>query len=245
MIYIILGGSRAGKTTFTINTFLRCESSEYKDLITLTETDSAILFGTYRSDDRRKGTDTTNRKDILVYFSQIEKLKEKKKDIVLEGTRVSGKLLQQLFVSGYDVQLIWIKASPNKILERNRNAGNTQTTHHFIAEVTKAQYAFWRYALLCNGVIYDTDSINEPEEWENFDINSPRIEVNERLWFSEFRNFCLKSDTVNSSEDFATCFVNVIQYPSCVKVYGTEKGYKSISSKSAAFPELISERWKK
>ena len=75
MIYLIVGGSRAGKTTFVENSFLRGhENTEHDDLFTYTENEKYIIFGSYNRDDRRKGTDTTSRRDIKQYFDQIERL---------------------------------------------------------------------------------------------------------------------------------------------------------------------------
>jgi uncharacterized protein (UPF0335 family) len=203
------------------------------------------VFGSYETGSRRKGTDTTSRQDITRYFEQIERLADRKKDIVLEGTRVSGKLIQQLVTNGYDVRLIWIRSSASKILQRNRDNGNTQTASHFVAEVTKAEFAFWRYAEICRGMIFDSENNDETESWPAFNLDSEKIEKNSRSWYIAFMHYVAKTNVMNSSESFATCFINVVQYPNCVTVKQEQNGYKSMIWRDREVPKLINARWKK
>lgn len=247
MIYLIVGASRAGKTTFTENTFLRGrDNHEYRDIFTLTENDEYILFGKYGVEDRRKGTDTTNRKDITKYYEQIERLKEKNKDIVLEGTRLSTKLFMQLFLGGYECKLFWIYSSPEKILERNREKGNEQTTSHFVAEATKAKYMFWKYAQLFDGEIIDTNWINNSEDWERLEKGTEcSIKRSDTIDFARyFADYIYPLKKMHEAEDFASCFLNVITNPSFVKVK-SDGSFESIVKKENAIPRIINEKWKK
>ena len=96
MIYLIIGGSCAGKSQFVKNSFLKGKPfKEYKDLVTICETDTDFMLGKYNLDIRQTGTDRISRKDIPLFFDQIKRLYRRGKNVVCEGDKISYKPAQQ------------------------------------------------------------------------------------------------------------------------------------------------------
>lgn len=74
MIYIVIGPSCSGKSTFVVNSFIRGENTkENKDIITYCETDTCFLIGKWFDPRRVKGLDRISRAQIPLIVDQVKK----------------------------------------------------------------------------------------------------------------------------------------------------------------------------
>ena len=162
-IYLIIGGSHAGKTSFVLNTFGRGRTGTFrKDLVGLTEYDDCILFGDYIVDKRTKGTDTITRIWLNRLYPQIEKLVPLGKDIVLEGDRiVSRPLFDKIAELGVETVLIWVKCSINTTLERNKAFNSTAQESTLRGAWKRAENIYKEYYRQFNGMIVYSDTIED------------------------------------------------------------------------------------
>lgn len=159
MIYVIIGASHAGKTQFTINSFIKGkECREYKDIIVITETDSAFILGSYSATDRYKGTDKIHRKDIPKIFDQVKALCGRGKDIVIEGDKAtSHPLMDQLLTLGEPIKLYLIRVDVAEMLRRNKADGTKSSESHLRAVLTKCERIYADYEYLTDSEIVVTD----------------------------------------------------------------------------------------
>lgn len=172
MIYLIIGGSCGGKTSFCKNTWLKdCEFELKKDLLFYIETPKAFLIGKYQNVDgrERSGTDTISRSQIGLMFEQVKRLLDKGKDIVLEGEKtVSRKLFNNLLGLSC-VKLILITSNYKKSIERHRHHSNIVKESTLKAICTKANNIFEEYKLLMDGEYIDT-SMFSVEDFKTFSL---------------------------------------------------------------------------
>lgn len=145
MIYIIVGASCAGKTSFTKNSFVgNRDCTEFKDLITVTENKDYYLIGSYLRDSRTLGSDTVNRQDIHLIAPQVQSLLtdakyDNTKDIVLEGDKITSRpLFNSLLELNVPIKLFLIRVSPEISYERNVKNGSRCSYSHLKAVTTKA-----------------------------------------------------------------------------------------------------------
>lgn len=172
MIYIIVGGSHAGKSQLVYNTWLKGKQfKEYKDILTICETDECFVIGPYSGVERRKGTDKVARKDIPRFFDQIKRLMPKGKDIILEGDKIINKtLFNSILESEAECQLIWVKHSLETSIKRNEAFGNSVASVKSLkTPLTKSKNIFKEYGRMFNGMIIDTDNITD---FKNFNLNT-------------------------------------------------------------------------
>lgn len=171
MIYLIIGPSCAGKSSFTVNTFIRDQKCrEYKDLITVCENDSCFLIGKYLVDNRTKGTDRVYRKDIPKILDQVKRLIPKGKDIVLEGDKIcSEPLFTALEQTGEPCKLYWIRCTPETSIARNRKNNSTCSDRYLKTVGSKARNLFWKFYTAFDGEIIDTDEITD---FKNFSLET-------------------------------------------------------------------------
>lgn len=128
MVYVVIGNSHSGKSSFVRNTWIRGrEFVLNRDLMPYSELDDVILIGRYDTGDKRRdGTDSTERKQVGNYAEQILRLLPKGKDIVIEGMRcVSRPMMNKLLENNVEVKLIWIRVSPEVSYQRNLDWGTT------------------------------------------------------------------------------------------------------------------------
>lgn len=159
MIYLIVGGSCCGKTSFVKNTWLKDDNFEQKkDLLYYVETEEAILLGKYSNIDGREraGTDTISRSQIGLMGEQVERLLEKNKDIVLEGDKATSRKLFDKVLSLGEVSLILITCDIAISLKRNVANQTTVKESTLKAALTKARNIFEEYKTIMNGVEIDT-----------------------------------------------------------------------------------------
>lgn len=168
MIYIIIGPSHAGKTSFTVNSFLKGEAKYYKDLVGITECDSAFLIGNYLLDKRARGSDTIARQEVSRIPEQILRLVNRGKDIVLEGDKVCSKAVMKAVLSCKErCKLYYIRCSLHTSIERNAQFNSTVSVSVLKRVATKASNIYADFYSLCDGEIIDTDTITNFSKLSN------------------------------------------------------------------------------
>lgn len=158
MIYIVIGQSGSGKTTFVKNKFLNGETKIVEDVVPYTICENTAALGRYWIGKRTEGTDT------LSYNSQ-ERIKEllpvlikKEYDIVMEGDRINtADMFDYVKRLGQPVKLYLVKCSLLTSMERLQEAGSTITISFVKATKTKALKNFSRYRGVFNGEIIETE----------------------------------------------------------------------------------------
>lgn len=171
MVYLIIGPSCAGKTTFTKNTFIKDkELTEYRDLVQVTECDDCILLGSYLLDRRTLGTDVVARQNIKLIPEQVKRLLPKGKDIVLDGNKIGSrpmfdKLLE--IVPKGEIKLYWIMTTPEISYERNMRNNSTCTWSHLKSAYTRSANLYFQYKDKMNGQQIDTSTVTD---FSNFSL---------------------------------------------------------------------------
>lgn len=158
MIYIIIGQSGSGKTTFVKQKFLFGETKIIEDVIPYTVCGNIAALGRYGIGKRTEGTDT------LSYNSQ-ERIKEllpilmkKGYDIVMEGDRINTPTMFEYIKSlKTEVKLYLVKCSILTSMERLQASGSMITISFVKATKTKAKRNFLRYAETFDGEIIETE----------------------------------------------------------------------------------------
>lgn len=159
MIYIIIGQSGSGKTTFVKQKFLSGDTKIIEDVIPYTVSGGTAALGRYGIGKRTEGTDT------LSYNSQ-ERIKEllpvlikKGYDVVMEGDRINTPDMFEYVKSlSVEVKLYLVKCSLLTSMERLQAAGSMITMSFVKATKTKAKRNFLRYAKSFNGEIIETEA---------------------------------------------------------------------------------------
>lgn len=161
MIYLIVGGSHAGKTSFVKNSFIRNKQIHvYKDLTWVTETDDCYLLGRYDLDKRAIGTDCISRCEIPVIPEQIDRLlSSNKNNIVLEGDKICSRTVFNHVKSlNVPTKLYWIRVSPEISIQRNKEFNTTVSNKLLKSVCTKAKNIYYEYCDIFDGEIFDTDN---------------------------------------------------------------------------------------
>lgn len=191
MIYIVIGPSCSGKSTFVVNSFIKGKNAkETKDILTLCETDACFLIGKWFDSRRVKGLDRISRAQIPLIVEQVKKLIRKNKHIILEGDKVvSQKIFRELLLTGEKCKLFWIRCSAETSLNRNRKNGSTQQESSIRAVATKAKNIFYMFRNEMDGEIIDTENI---VDWDNFNMSTAsRISAKSNVDFTGFAVFIL------------------------------------------------------
>ena len=186
MIYIIVGASCAGKTSFTKNSFIGTrECKEFKELITVTENENYYLIGNYLREGRTLGSDTVNRVDIPLIGPQVKLLLESdeydhNKDIVLEGDKITSRPLFNFLLSlGVPIKLFLINVSPEISYERNMKNGSRCSFSHLKAVTHKALNIFNEYKDRMNGTMVDASEVSD---FTTFSMYNYKEFVEESIW---------------------------------------------------------------
>ena len=164
MIYIIVGPSHAGKTSFTVNSFIHNQDcTYYKDIVGVTECDTCYLIGNYCVDKRAKGSDTVARQEVKFIGEQIKKLVEKNdKDIILEGDKICSRpLLDFIEMLNTKCKLYLITCSLENSLKRNEAFNSTVSTSVLKRVKTKSENIYQLYYDKFDGEYIITDSITD------------------------------------------------------------------------------------
>lgn len=157
MIYIIIGQSGAGKTTFTKQNFLKEPIEIIEDVITYSRSLNGICaLGKYGIGKRTEGTDTLSYSAKNKIKLQLKKLKGK--DILLEGDRINNReIFDFISTLGDEVKLYLITCSLKTSMERLRAAGSSITLTFVRATKTKSKKMFLEYSGRFNGEVIKTD----------------------------------------------------------------------------------------
>ena len=176
MVYLIVGGSCSGKTSFVKNKFI---SNDYgimkKDILPYFETEKRIFIGIYDgkkgANGRTDGTDRINRHDIPKFAEQIIKFYKEnpRKDIILEGDKiVSRPLWNKLIENNIECKVYLIECSIEKSLERNKKNNSTNKEKTLKACTTRAKNIFYEYKDIFNGEIINSENV---EDFSKFGID--------------------------------------------------------------------------
>lgn len=175
MIYIIVGPSHAGKTSFTANSFIAGqECVYYKDIVGVTECETCYLIGNYVTDKRARGSDMVARQEVKFIADQIIKLLPNGKDIVLEGDKIcSHPLLDRLKDSEAKCKLYYIRCSVSTSLKRNKAFNSTVKDSVIKRVATKAKNIYIDYYKDFDGELVDTDDITDFTSFSRYskDVN--------------------------------------------------------------------------
>ena len=163
MIYVIVGPSHAGKTSFTVNSFMDPSAKPYKDIVWITECEKSFLIGNYCIEKRARGSDYISRQDIVKIKDQIQKLFETSpKDIVLEGDKIcSSKIMNKIMEIGAPCKMYYIKCSLNTSIQRNMAFNSTVSRQLLQTVASKARNLYQRYSGVFDGEYVETDDIRD------------------------------------------------------------------------------------
>lgn len=158
MVYIIIGQSGSGKTTFTKNRFLNGETRVVEDEIPYTVCGNVAALGRYNIGKRTEGTDTLSYNSQEKIKRLLPRLIKDGYDIVVEGDRINTPdMFDYIKGLGQGVKLYLVKCSILTSIERLRAAGSNITISFVKATKTKARKNYQRYGKLFNGEIIDTE----------------------------------------------------------------------------------------
>lgn len=159
MIYIIIGQSGSGKTTFTKNRFLTGQTTIVEDEIPYTLCGNTAALGRYNIGKRTEGTDTLSYNSQAKIKNLLPRLIKQGFDVVMEGDRINTPdMFNYIRSLGEDVKLYLVKCSILTSMERLQAAGSTITITFVKATKTKAKRNFIRFAKIFNGEIIDTEA---------------------------------------------------------------------------------------
>lgn len=157
MIYIVIGQSGSGKTTFVKQRWLAGNSQIVEDEVPYTVCDGRALIGKYNVGLRTEGTDTLPYDALPRILKQIDRLYPHM-DIVLEGDRINNRrLFEHILRRGYAAKLFLLRCSIVTSVKRLRAAGSKITPKFVKATRTKSEHNFLRYASAMDGEVVVTD----------------------------------------------------------------------------------------
>ena len=169
MIYIVIGPSCAGKSTFVKNSFIKdSQLTLFNDIIKVTESDYAYLIGDYTAktvDGRLRGTDAIARQYLKLVVPQINNLiRTFPKDVVIDGDKIYSHNIFDALVSltpFIKVELDYIWCSEKTSIERNKKNGATMKESAIKALSTKPYNLYMEYKDKFYSHIYNTEGITD------------------------------------------------------------------------------------
>ena len=176
MIYLIIGGSCCGKTSFVKNTWLKGKNFQTKkDILYYVETDEAIIIGKYSNIDgrERSGTDTISRSQVGLIGEQVKRLLTFGKAIILDGDKATSRKLFNILLTMGKVQLILIHCTIDISLMRNREQNTIVRESTLKAILTKAKNIFGEYRDVMNGIEIDTSNFTI-SDFKNYSLSNYR-----------------------------------------------------------------------
>jgi len=177
-VYVVIGPSNAGKTMFVSNSFIDNKSCKYyKDIVDVTETDTAYLIGNWLLDKRIRGTDVIARQYLGKIFTQIERLSRinSTKSIVIEGFKIHSRPLINKLISGnYHIELYYLYCSLETSRARNFACDPSSTAtyrlHNWIYTSAKNLYLEYKDKISCH--FMNTERLSTYEDFMRLNLNT-------------------------------------------------------------------------
>lgn len=161
MIYVVIGQSGAGKTTFVKNKFLvgELEPQGKAYPIPVTKCGDIYAIGRYGIGIRTEGTDATDKMNGLPKIIRaVRQLVNEKKTVLMEGDRINNdSTMQFLATLGVPVHLYLLTCSVATSIRRLRAAGSLTTERFVKCTRTKARTRFLKWGARFHGQVIDTD----------------------------------------------------------------------------------------
>ena len=146
MIYVVIGQSGAGKTTFVKKTFLSGELKIVDDIVPYTTNGNICAVGKYGIGRRTEGTDTLPYNSGAKIRELIKKLYAEGKNIVIEGDRINNRATFELLETfGAAVKLYLVSCTLETSIKRLRDSGSAITVKFIKATRTRSENNFAKY----------------------------------------------------------------------------------------------------
>ena len=138
MIYILIGQSASGKTTYVLNKFtgeMKLNTEPIKHTIVKND----CLIGDYKTDKDCKGTDTLPFDSLNKIIKFIRNNHTNFDNIVAEGDRINNKkFIKYMYNIDEDCKVILFKTSMNKSIERRKQRNSNPNKKFIKATRTKS-----------------------------------------------------------------------------------------------------------
>ena len=158
MIFIIIGQSGSGKTTFVRKRFLTGELSIVEDIVPYTTNGEYCAIGKYGIGIRTEGTDTLSYDAGEKIRRQIQKLHAEGKDIVIEGDRINNRAtFAMIAILKIPAKLYLVDCSLETSIVRLRASGSTITPAFVKATKTRSRNNFLKWRKRFDGEVVKND----------------------------------------------------------------------------------------
>lgn len=158
MIFIIIGQSGSGKTTFVRKRFLTGELSIVEDIVPYTTNGEYCAIGKYGIGIRTEGTDTLSYDAGEKIRRQIRKLLDEGKNVVIEGDRINNRAtFATIALMNVPAKLFLVVCSLETSLQRLRAAGSKITPTFVKATKTRSRNNFLKWRKRFDGEVVRND----------------------------------------------------------------------------------------
>lgn len=158
MIFIIIGQSGSGKTTFVRKRFLTGELSIVEDIVPYTTNGEYCAIGKYGIGIRTEGTDTLSYDAGEKIRRQIRKLQDEGKNVVIEGDRINNRAtFATIALMNVPAKLFLVVCSLETSLQRLRAAGSKITPTFVKATKTRSRNNFLKWRKRFDGEVVRND----------------------------------------------------------------------------------------
>jgi len=158
MIFIIIGQSGSGKTTFVRKRFLTGGLSIVEDIVPYTTNGEYCAIGKYGIGIRTEGTDTLSYDAGEKIRRQIRKLLDEGKDVVIEGDRINNRAtFATIALMNVPAKLFLVVCSLETSLQRLRAAGSKITPTFVKATKTRSRNNFLKWRKRFDGEVVRND----------------------------------------------------------------------------------------
>ncbi len=161
MIYVIIGQSGAGKTTFCKTRFLKAPFEPVDGYpVACTRSGDIYAIGKYGIGIRTEGTDTLSYNALPKIIQTVKDLiRDGHRDILMEGDRINNdKMFLTLATSGLPVRLFLVRCAVQTSLSRLRKGGSKITETFVKTTRTKAMNRFMKWGKTFHGEVIETDA---------------------------------------------------------------------------------------
>lgn len=161
MIYIVVGQSGAGKTTFCKTNIIKPPYENHRDIVKITIGSNGVVgIGDYGIGRRCEGTDTLSYNSQSKIIEQIKKLVDNGKDVLIEGDRITSRtVMESLKALNVEKKMYLVTCKLETSLKRLRGAGSHITIPFVKTTKTKAKRLYMDYNRDFNGEIINTEDI--------------------------------------------------------------------------------------